>query len=149
MRHIDGMLPTLAVLHPEGDVVWDGRGFGLEDGEVYVSQPHLLLNLGTTVSWAVVATQRHLFLIQEVLLGEKSVLCSAISDIFSPNATEINGWMVLRLEGWEIYQAQRHLCVPSETVMYWKDNLVVISQLLKAIFVLFSDHIVFFSGKQN
>ncbi len=50
MRHIDGVLSALAVLHPEGDVVWDRRVLGLEDGEVYASQPHLLLNLGTTAS---------------------------------------------------------------------------------------------------
>jgi hypothetical protein len=50
VRHIDGVLPAVAVLHPEGDVVWDGRVFGLEDGEVYASQPHLWFNLGTTAS---------------------------------------------------------------------------------------------------
>jgi hypothetical protein len=61
VRHIDGVLPTLAVLHPECDVVRDGRVLGLENGEVYASQPHLLLNLGTTVSQAVVSTQRHPF----------------------------------------------------------------------------------------
>jgi hypothetical protein len=69
VRHIDGVLPTLAVLHPEGDVVWDGRVLGLEDGEICASQPHLLLNLGTTASEAVVATQRHFFFNSGITAG--------------------------------------------------------------------------------
>ena len=47
MCQVGGVLPTLAVLHAEGDIMGDGRVLRLKDGEVGAAERHLWARSGT------------------------------------------------------------------------------------------------------